>query len=119
MMKNEIKTAIDNEAANLKNGGYVFSTALTSVIFQGEIPYDLADGNETYEVDGDEVVKVGVFLTKDRNGNVTIIVDNGSCYSPTYTAEEFAEVYSEDFAETAEEFAEVYSEDFAETSGIC
>lgn len=57
MTTNEIKVAIDNEAVNLENNGCVF--------FQGEIPYDLADGNETYEVDGDEVVKVGVFLTKD------------------------------------------------------
>jgi len=96
MKKSEIKKAIENAAAAIENGGYALSLPLTAVIYDGKIPFDFEDGNETYEDEnGEEYAKTGVFVSKDENGEVSVIVDNFSTYPPTYTAAKFAEKYGE------------------------
>lgn len=94
MTKNEIKKAIENAAAKIENGNYDLFYAGTAAIYGGKIPFDLDDGEETYtDENGDEVVKVVALIEKDENGEVSVIVDNGSCNPAIYTAAEFAEEY--------------------------
>ena len=107
MTKAEIKKAIEIAIATLNNGESTIDFAATAIAYGGNVPYAVTeeefaatDFEDTYkDADGEECTKMAVIISKDENGKVTLIADNGQCYTPVYTVEEFAEVYADSFAE--------------------
>lgn len=97
MTKNEIKKAIENEAATIENGSYEISFAATKAIYSGNIPFaatkeefDKTDFEDTYvSENGTEFVKTAVIIEKTTNGIINLIIDNGECYPMKYSVEEF------------------------------
>jgi len=103
MKKSEIKKIIEGVAANLNSGEYALNFDATAAVYGGKIPYAATESDfaETdfegyYEgEDGEEYAITAAVIAKDEEGEVSVIVDNGSCYPPTYTIKDFAEKYGE------------------------
>ena len=74
MTKKELENKIAEEIKNLS----------TEEKFAEELTEELFGNTE----------EIGIFLKKDENGIFSLTVDNGECYPPTFTLNEFLQAYA-------------------------